>query len=97
MYDMIYLTLMPKLVLLGDIYDMKCSYVYPPPLCQQSLSYNSTKKKGLCINRVKSLLSMRKLLLGHSFKPRPSLYRTPRRHIDLHTEGSILTYALSKI
>ena len=33
---------------------------------------------------------MRKLLLGNSFKPRPSLDRTPRRHIDFHTEGSIV-------
>ena len=30
---------------------------------------NSTRKKGLCRNRVKSLLSMRKQLLGNSFKP----------------------------
>ena len=36
-------------------------------------------------------------LLGDSFKPRPSLDRTPRRHIDFRTEGSILTFTLSKI
>ena len=45
----------------------------------------------------KSLLSMRKPLLVDSFKPRPSLDRTPRLHVDFHTEGSILTFALSKI
>ena len=31
------------------------------------------------------------------FKARPTLARTPRRHIDFRTEGSILTFALSKI
>ena len=49
---------------------------------------NSTRKKGLCRNCVNSLLNMRKALLGDSFKPRPSLDRTPRRHIDFRTEGS---------
>ena len=58
---------------------------------------NSTRKKGLCRNRVKSLLSMRKPLLGDSFKPRLSLDRAPRRHIDFRTEGSILTFFLLNI
>ena len=47
----------------------------------------SMRKEGLCRNRVKSLLSMRKPLLGDSFKPRPSLDRTPRRQTDFRTEG----------
>ena len=47
-------------------------------------------------NRVTSLLSMRKPLLGNSFKASPSLDRTPSRHVEFPTEGSILTFALSK-
>ena len=46
---------------------------------------------------VQSLLSMHKLLLGDSFKPTPSLDRTSGCHIDFRTEGSVLTFALSKI
>ena len=38
-----------------------------------------------------------KPLLGNSFKPSPSLDRTSRPHIEFRTEGSILTFALSKI
>ena len=58
---------------------------------------NSTRKKGLCRNREKSVLSMRKPLLGNSFKPRPSLDCAPRRHVDFPTEGSILSFSMSKI
>ena len=58
---------------------------------------NSSREKGLCRNRVKSLLNMSKPLLGDSFKPRPSLDSTPRRSIDFHTEGSLLTFTLSKV
>ena len=57
---------------------------------------NSTRKKGLeksC--EVLILLSMRKPLLGHSFKPRSILDRTPRRHTR-SLEVSILILALSK-
>ena len=51
-----------------------------------------------CINYgVKHLLKIHKPLLGDSFKPRPGLDRTPRRHIDCRTEGSILNFTLSKI
>ena len=39
---------------------------------------------------------MRNRLLGDSFKPRPSLDCTPRRHIDFRTEGMILSFTLSK-
>ena len=58
--------------------------------------FNSTRRKGLCRNRFKSLLSMRKPLLGDSVTPRSILGRTSRRHIDFPTHGSILTFALSK-
>ena len=41
-----------------------------------------TRNKELCRNRVKPFLNMCKLLLGDTFKPKPSLDRTPRRHVD---------------
>ena len=61
--------------------------------CQQSLFQLDEKER----TRVDSLLSTRNPLLGDSFKPRPSLDRTRRRHIDFRTEGSLLTLAISKI
>ena len=41
--------------------------------------------------------AMCKPLLGDSFKSRSSRDRTPKCQIDFRTEGSILTFALSKI
>ena len=58
--------------------------------------HNSTRKKGLCRNRVNSLLSVCKPLFEDFFKPRPRLDRNPKRHIDFRTEGSIVNFASSK-
>lgn len=38
--------------------------------CQESLSFHLYKKERLCTNCIKSLLSIRKALLGYNLKPR---------------------------
>ena len=56
--------------------------------CQQNLSFACSVSEWVCMNRVRSLLSMLGSLPGYSFEPRPN------NHV-LASAGSVMTISLS--
>ena len=64
--------------------------------CQQSLSLLDEKERTL-LKSCKVFIEYAQAVAWKRFKPRPAVDRTPRRHIGFCAEGSILTFALSKI
>ena len=64
--------------------------------CRQSLSWLNEKERTLQ-KSCSVFIENTQAVAWDSLKPRPSLDRTPKRHIGFRTEGSILTFALSKI